>query len=124
MMEFNADGSLKLPGGYAKQMKRINIRKDIISEFAPKKCMLSITGEKNRVSQVLSIFSCDTPIKKIESEKGFDVEIGSDFKRCSDCKSLSYKLSACVNGDCNIDNGTCTAKGFQQRFCDEDYFEY
>lgn len=122
MMEFNADGSLKLPGGYVKQAKRINIRKDIISEFAPKKCIVSITGEKQKIGMVLSMFKCDTPIKKTETSEGFDVEIGSDFKRCSDCKSLSYKLSASVNGNCNIDKGTCTAKGIHPQFCEEDYF--
>ena len=123
-MEFNADGSLKLPGGYEKKVRKINIRKDVISEYAPKKCMLAVTGDKNRISIVLQMFKCDTPLKKTETEteNGFDIEVGSDFRRCSDCKNLSYKLSAIVNGDCNIDKGTCTAKGEHQKFCEEDYF--
>jgi hypothetical protein len=122
VMEFNPDGSIKVPGMFVKQPKSMNIRKDVVSEFAPKKCLLSIKGEKNYVLFVLSRFTCETPIKMIDNSDGIDIEIGSDFKRCSDCKNLTYKLSASVKGDCSIDLGTCTAKGSQQKFSDEDYF--
>ena len=121
-MEFNPDGSIKLPSKFAKQAKKMNIRKDIISEYAPKSCRMSIAGDKQKIIWVLSRFECDTPIKKVETDDGFDVEIGSDFKRCSDCKNLSYRLSASVNGDSSIDIGTCTAKGVHPQFCEEDYF--
>jgi hypothetical protein len=121
-MEFNPDGSLKIPEKFKTPLKRLNIRKDILSEYAPKKCRIHVTGEPNLVEKIICGFQCETPIKLSAYEDRHEIEIGSDFKRCSDCRELVYKLSAIVQGDCHIDNGTCTAKGIQQKFCYEDYF--
>lgn len=122
-MEFNPDGSLKIPECYKKQVRKLNIRKDILSEYAPKRCVLNIGGDCSSVKGIFVSFQCETPMKISEIDKGYMIEIGSDFKRCSDCKNLVYKISAAVQGDCNIDKGTCTAKGTQPKFCYEDYFE-
>jgi hypothetical protein len=122
-MEFNPDGSLKIPKLYEKKARRMNIRKDILSEYPPKSCILSVKGDCSSVRRIFDSLERETPMKLSEADKGFEIVVGSDFKRCSDCRNLVYKLSAAVQGDCNIDNGTCSAKGSQQVFCYEDYFE-
>ncbi len=122
-MEFNPDGSLRIPGQYRKEKKGVNIRKDIVSEYAPKKCVLSVTGKMDRVAPIVTAFSGQTPIKKLRTEDGFEVEIGSDFARCSDCRELVFRISSACGGDCSVDEGTCTYKGRQQQFSYEDYFD-
>lgn len=139
MVQFNPDGSIKLTGGSAKKKlaednrmnigKCIKVRKDLVHEWAPKKCVLSITLS-NRITdnrfieglheQFKKFAETPSKIKKI-NEKEFEVEIGTNFKRCSDCTALIGKYREFLDGNLIEDDGTCPRK--KREFCYEDYFD-
>jgi len=139
MAEFNEDGSIKLPAAIQKmkmeteerlQKRRcIHVKKEMVSFTSPKRCMLhlrlseaitqntfveTIYGEFNKNSSV--------PSKIVRlHEKEFDIEIGTHFKRCSDCTNLIRRFKEFL--DVIEEKGTCTYEGFKMNFCYEDYFD-
>ena len=105
-MEFNSDGSLKLPPKMQKsldnQNERMNssrcikIKKEIINFEAPKKCNLQITlsnaiSDFRFVNNIYNYFlegsTVSTKLIQID-DLNYTIEIGTDFKRCSDCTNL------------------------------------
>jgi hypothetical protein len=142
MVDFNPDGSLKLPLSLAKAKEEaehklkdarcIMIRQEVVNSKAPKKCVLHIQLSEalhdNRfVSTIFEEFNekAAVPAKLIKiNEKEFDIEIGTDFKRCSDCASLIRQYKEFLDGNALIKKGTCTFEGPGSReFSYEDYFE-
>ena len=140
MAGFNPDGSIKLPEQFARNKEKnkeklksqrcIKIERDIISFTAPKKCVLHITLSDavidNRfIETIYGYFkdraSVPNSIKKI-SEKQFDVEIGTDFRRCSDCSSLINEYREFLDSNIIEEKGGCTFEGKKRNFCYEDYF--
>ncbi|MBW3003106.1 hypothetical protein KY337_00960, partial [Candidatus Woesearchaeota archaeon] len=101
--------------------------REVVSTFAPKKCRLTIKGvdehalenvffHANRASQ--------TPMKFIKIDRNeFHIEIGSDFKRCSDCNSFVSRLRTALNTSILDKRTTCTMKEREREFCYEDYFD-
>ncbi len=139
-MEFNPDGSLKLPDNLAKQKQEniqkmqcqrcMKIKKEIVSSYSPKKCALRITLSDaihdNRFIQTLyeefkQRSSVPTKLKQ-NSDKEFDVEIGTDFRRCSDCCFLINKYREFLDGNVIEEKGACSFEG-RKNFSYEDYFE-
>jgi hypothetical protein len=64
--------------------------------------------------------SVPSSLRKID-DKNFEVEIGSDFRRCSDCTSLIAKYREFLSGNVIDEKGTCTYEG-RKSFSYEDYF--
>ena len=140
MVEFNEDGSLKLPGCLAEQKQEkaermrkgncILIRKEMISFKAPKKCVLSIKlseGVKdNRFIQTTYGYFCEnsqTPTKIIKlNEKEFQIEVGTDFRRCSECTNLINRFREFLDGNIIEEKGNCFYER-KQNFAYEDYFD-
>lgn len=141
MVEFNPDGSIKLPAQFAKnkeenkeRLKRqrcIKIKRNIVSFSAPKKCSLGITLSEaihdNRFVENIYISfkekaAVPSKIKKI-SEKQFEVEIGADFRRCSDCSSLINQYREFLDGNIIEEKGSCAFEGRKKNFCYENYFD-
>ena len=60
-----------------------------------------------------------TKLKEI-SEKEFEVEIGTAFRRCSDCTNLISRLRNFLDGNVIENKGSCTLK--EREFVYEDYF--
>jgi len=139
MISFNPDGSIKLTEHSAKKKKAedhrmqvgrcMKLRKDLVHERAPKKCVLSITLSSRFTdtrfmegihSQFKQYVETPTSITKI-NDKEFTIEIGSNFRRCSDCTALVGKYREFLDGNLIEDHGTCTLK--KRDFCYEDYFE-
>ena len=141
MIEFNEDGSIKLPGAMArkdaenesklKTQKCIRIEREIVSFTAPKKCCLRITlseaiKDHRFIATIYNYFrekaSVPNTLKKID-DKHFEVEIGTDFRRCTDCQSLINRYREHLYGNIIEKKGSCTFEGFKKSFCYEDYFE-
>ena len=136
MVEFNPDGSIKLPVSLAaniarkelklKKEKCILIKKEFL-DFKPKKCVLHIKvsevfEDSNFVSEIFHSLQLDTPVKLVKiSEREFDIEVGSDFKRCSDCNHISRRFREYLEGNMIEEKGSCTQK--EKNFYYEDYFE-
>jgi hypothetical protein len=126
MMEFNPDGSLKIGGELARQKeekenilkkeKSILIKKELVSSFSPKKCVLHITlsnrFENNGfVERVHSGFVNDsevvTKLTKI-NEKEFEIEVGTCLRRCTDCNRLVGRFRGAMTGKIIEEKGSCT----------------
>jgi hypothetical protein len=141
MAEFNPDGSLKLPERFARIKEEnkeklncqrcIKISRMIISPTSPKKCAIHITLSEvltdNRfIENIYNEFSENASVpsrlKKID-EKHFEIEIGTDFRRCTDCTSLINRYREFLDGNIIEDRGGCTFEGFKRNFSYEDYFE-
>lgn len=141
MAEFNPDGSIKLPERLEKKKQEdsvklktrrcIKVKKEVVSFTAPKKCVLHITlsdfiNDNRFVENIYGFFkqnaAVPTKITKID-EKNFDVEVGTDFRRCSDCNSLIGRYREFLDGNLIEEKGSCTFEGRKQNFCYEDYFE-
>ncbi len=141
MVEFNPDGSLKLPGKMAVQedenkkrmqfQKCITIKREVVNFTAPKKCVLRIilsdAFPNNRfVDTIYGYFkqraSVPNKINKI-SDKEFEVEIGTDFRRCTDCNSLINEYREFLYGNIIEKKGSCTFEGHMRNFSYEDYFD-
>ncbi len=139
MIEFNSDGSIKLLGAAEKKkteetnrfntQKCIKLRREIVSEYAPKKCVLKIELSRlfDNTKFIANSFNyakqnSQTPMKFIKiNSKEFHVEIGTDFKRCSDCNRYVNNFREFFERNFIEDKGTCTFKGRDFNF--EDYFE-
>ena len=139
MVEFNPDGSLKLPSNLAKNIAEkeeklkngrcILIRKEIIDNKPPKKCALHIKlsnpiNDNRFIEEAYKQLNsrAETPLKLIKlSEKEFKVEIGTSFRRCSECLSLAAALKRFV--DVIEDSKACDfGERMEARFTEEDYF--
>jgi hypothetical protein len=140
MLQFNPDGSLKLSQGTVQKkqetedrMKRgrcILVHKEMVSFSAPKKCILRIKLSDNIndnlfMDRIHHFFKSqvDTPSKIIKlNEKEFDIEIGTDFRRCTDCMNLINRYREFLDGNLIEEKGNCTFEG-RKNFAYEDYFE-
>ncbi|MBW3002897.1 hypothetical protein KY338_07090 [Candidatus Woesearchaeota archaeon] len=136
MVEFNPDGSIKIPGSIAaniarkelklKREKCILIKKEFL-DFKPKKCVLHIKvseafEDSNFVSAIFHSLQLDTPVKLVKiNEQEYDIEICSDFKRCSDCNAISRRFREYLEGNMIEEKGSCPQK--EKDFYYEDYFE-
>jgi len=141
MFEFNPDGSIKMPDNMAKEkadqknkmksQRCIRIRKDIVSTYSPKSCKMVITLSEafkdNRfVETTYKYFKdgAEVPSKiTMINPREFHVEIGTCFRRCSDCSALVTRFKEFLDGNVIEDKGTCTYKGRPNNFCFEDYFD-
>ena len=141
MVEFNEDGSLKLPERFAKKkaenedrMKKgrcIKVVREVVDHKAPKKCRLSIVLSKaivdNKfIENIYNFFreKSSTPMKITKiNEREFSVEIGTDFRRCSDCSALIKRYKEFLDGNLIDEKGSCTYEIRTQNFCYEDYFD-
>lgn len=136
MVEFNPDGSIKLPEQFArnneklKSQRCIKIKREIVNFSAPKRCILHITlsdviTDDRFIETIYNEFkqraSVPSSLKKI-NEKQFDVIIETDFRRCSDCNSLINEYREFL-GMIIDEKGSCTFEGRMKNFCYEDYFE-
>jgi len=140
MVEFNPNGSIKLPGQLARkheenkeklrQQRCIRIKREMINFTAPKKCILHITtsdafSDNRFIENIYNYFkekaTVPNKIKKI-NEKEFEVEIGTEFKRCSECNSLINRYREFLDGNIIEEKGNCTFEGRKRNFCYEDYF--
>jgi hypothetical protein len=139
MVEFNPDGSLKLPAFLAKAKEEnkekmrsqrcIKIKRELANSTAPKRCLLHLTlseafSDNRFVETIYHYFreraSVPSKLNKID-EKQFEIEIGTDFKRCTDCLSLINEYREFLNGNLIENKGGCTFEGFK-KFSEEDYF--
>ena len=136
MFEFNPDGSIKLPGKMLEQEAQnqhrlktsrcIEIKKDVVSHTAPKRCELNITFSEqmtdfNFVKVIVDQFKerVQTPIELLDSNT---ISIGTDFRRCSNCTALIGRLREHMNGNLILKNGNCTAQTHKSMSY-EDYFD-
>jgi hypothetical protein len=139
MIEFNPDGSIKLPGQFAKQadenkeklksQRCIRIKRNIVSSKSPKKCLLQATlsdvfSDNKFMETIFRDFNenSTTPCKLVKiDENNFEIEIGTEFRRCTECCSLVNRYREFLDGNVIEDKGSCT---FEQNrnFCYEDYF--
>ena len=141
MIEFNPDGSIKMPSKLAhlKQkeenlMSNVNcmkVRKEVVSVRAPKSCSLhfNISEKTNDIRFVDTIYAewrrtSDTPSKLIkESPKEFRVDIGTNFRRCSDCTTLIKRYHNFIRNLIEKEGNCSYKQNMQSRFCYEDYFD-
>ncbi len=141
MVEFNLDGSLKISGDLAKNKQDLDnrmknqrcilLKKILVNDRAPKKCTLLITlsdkFNENDSAFVEKIYQCfrgqaEVPSKfsKI-NEKEFEIEIGTCFRRCTDCCALIARYRDHLDGNVIERKEGCT---FERReFLYEDHFE-
>ncbi|MEA2037119.1 MAG: hypothetical protein U9O94_06395 [Nanoarchaeota archaeon] len=141
MVEFNPDGSIKLPGAVVrkkeenkeklKRQRCILIRREIVNFTAPKKCVLHIIlsdviSDNRFVETTYNYFkekaSVPNKFTKV-NEKQFEIEIGTNFKRCTDCNSLINSYREFLEGNLIEEKGSCTFEGRKRDFCYEDYFD-
>ncbi|MFH1408414.1 MAG: hypothetical protein ABIH34_00760 [Nanoarchaeota archaeon] len=140
MVEFNPDGSLKLPERFEKREKEnvhrmnhghcIKIKREVLSFDAPKKCMLYLTLSRKMtddrfVNTIFNYFKEDarTPTKiDKKEEKEIEITIGTDFRRCTDCQTLRNRFREFMNDNVIEERGNCTFEG-RKTFVYEDYFE-
>lgn len=139
-MEFNPDGSIKLPDRLLKQKKDdefrmknglcATIKKEVISTKSPKKCTLSISlSEKftddNFVMGIYKQFmdSSEVPSKLSKINNGeFEVSIGTCFSRCRDCNNLVNRFREFLEGNLIEVKGSCSFES-NRSFCYEDHFD-
>lgn len=139
MVEFNPDGSIKLPGAMGRQkeerenlMRRgrcISITKEVVSDRSPKQCALHIKlsdGFMNNgfIERIYGFFKnqseVPSDIEKV-NHKEYKIKIGTSFRRCTECNSLICRLRESFNGRIIEDKGSCSFK--ERNFCYEDYFD-
>ncbi|MGV8171521.1 MAG: hypothetical protein ACP5OA_02390 [Candidatus Woesearchaeota archaeon] len=141
MMQFNPDGSLKLPNktvqnkldneNRMKNVRCIEIKKEMVNFSAPKRCLLHLrlsdAMTDNRFVETTYNYFKDkatVPTKIIKlNDKEFDIEIGTDFKRCSDCTNLIHRYKDFLDGNVIELKGNCTYEPFRRGFTEEDYFD-
>ena len=141
MVEFNEDGSLKLPGYIQKQNNEnqnkmqkqhcIKIKKNITSFTAPKECLLNIEISEalTDIRFLINIFNevdkkAETPLKFEQTDiKEFQIKVGTSFRRCSECTSIINRYREHLSGNVILDKGSCTYEDRRQNFSYEDYFE-
>ena len=141
MVEFNPDGSLKIPSIIAKKdeenkqkmrsQRCIKINREVVNFSAPKKCVLRITlsnaiSDNRFIDTIYGYFkkraAVPSKLTKI-SEREFEIEIGTDFRRCTDCNSLINEYREVLYGNIIEVKGSCTFEGQIKNFAYEDYFD-
>lgn len=144
MVEFNEDGSLKLPASMEKKKQEnehrmkigrcILIRKEMVSFAAPKRCLLHLRlsdaiVDNRFVETIHRHFNENSavPSRLIKmDEKEFNIEIGTDFRRCSDCAKLIRQFRDFLGDNVIEEAGNCSYenpfRGQNQNFCYEDHF--
>ncbi|MBN2141793.1 hypothetical protein JW711_00540 [Candidatus Woesearchaeota archaeon] len=141
MVEFNPDGSLKLPGHVQRRkdenldrMRRglcMRIRREVVNFSAPKKCILKLTlseaiADQRFVETIYNYFSgsAKTPTKlRRTGPKEYEVEIETDFRRCSDCQSLINRYKEHLDRNVIEEKGSCTFTRHIRNWSEEDYFD-
>ena len=113
-----------------KKSKCLLIRKEMVSFTAPKRCILHLRfsdafTDTGFVETIHRYFNENVPTKIIKiNEKEFDIEIGTHFKRCSDCTNLIRKFKDFLYDNVIEEKGNCGYEDFKKmNFCYEDYFE-
>lgn len=140
-MEFNPDGSIKLPSRFAAQeqdnknkmqnQKCITVRRDIVSFTAPKQCILHITlsnaiTDRRFIDTIFKQWQTTASVPNKITQVGdreFDVTIETDFRRCTDCNRLINEYREFLHNNLIDKKGSCTFEGFKKNFCYEDYFD-
>jgi hypothetical protein len=140
MIEFNPDGSLKITGRIAQEkeeqsekMRRqqcIKIKRELVSFKPPKKCLLKITlsdaiNDKRFIETIFNSYKdyAKTPMKIARiSDKEFEIEVGTDFRRCTECNALINRYREFLYGNIIESKGNCTFEG-RKNFSYEDYFD-
>ena len=141
MIEFNPDGSIRLPEKILNQRREhrqkmqkqraILVHKDIVSDRPPKRCILHISLSEaiddNRFMETIYRYfqnESEVPSKfsKI-NEKEFEIEIGTCLRRCTDCSSLMQKYKEFLSGNVIVEKGNCTFGDSRANFSYEDYFD-
>ena len=128
-MEFNPDGSLKLTGSAQAKIqsekrkmnteKAVLVKRCVISHTAPKKCsvQLTLSDSIENTSFVEQFFlnykkEVSTPTTlRVTSNKEFEFEVGSNFKRCHDCNKFIGHFRELYPGNVIDKRGNCTFKG-------------
>ena len=141
MFQFNPDGSLKISQtairakeDNTQRMKTsrcLHIIKELAQSTPPKKCILYITLSDaivdNRFVETTHQYfkqESSTPTKLIKiNEKEFQIEIGTDFRRCTDCCNLVNRYRDFLDGNIIEKKQGCTFEGFKKNFSYEDHFE-
>lgn len=140
MVEWNDDGSIKLPAFMVRKKKEKEVRlkkgrcvlvKKELTSTKPKKCTLHLTLseailDNSFLHKVYSVFNenSEVPSKIIKlNEKEFDIEIGTHFRRCSDCCKMINRLRDALYDNVIEEDGSCTYEKRTQNFCYEDYFD-
>jgi|FLOH01.1.fsa_nt_gi hypothetical protein len=142
MLEFNPDGSLKL--GKQVEAKReenkikmisqkcVTITREVVNFTAPKKCVLRLqlsdafNNDHKFVNTIYGYFKdrAQVPSKLTKiNDKEFEIEIGTDFRRCTDCQSLRGEFREFLYGNMIDNKGNCTFEGMIKNFEYEDYFD-
>ena len=82
-------------------------------------------AQKEEIEVLMQVFNqfkerAEVPSKLSKTEDSFEIEIGTCFRRCTDCCSLIRQYREFMDG--NIIEDSCN---FEQNrnFCYEDYFD-
>ncbi len=139
MIQFNPDGSLKLPDHFVKQKAQesakfnntacMKIDKFVVESKSPKKCRLTLelSERQQRNDFVQNIFSffvekAETPMKLNKvSEKQFEIHVGTSFRRCSECTALISRYREQMDGNVILKTNNCPYE--PREFAYEDHFE-
>lgn len=141
MIEFNPDGSIKIPGKMAAQKAKqeskmqstqcMRIRKEVVSIRPPKSCSIHITlsdkiTDDRFIDNIYYYFNrnSEVPTRLIKiGPKEFKVEIGTSFRRCQDCTTLISRFREFMHSNVIENDGNCSYRQRRsQNFCYEDYF--
>lgn len=140
MIQFNPDGSLKIPDNVAqkknedsnkmKNTRCIHVRRELVSFRSPKKCVLKLRlsdriTDNRFVENTYKYFieNIETPMKINKlNDKEFEIEVGTNFRRCSDCNKLVNQYRDFMDGCVIEDKGSCTYES-RDNFSYEDYFD-
>jgi hypothetical protein len=141
MVEFNPDGSLKLPGSVIKSkadnslrmrnQRCITLSKEVVNFSAPKKCTLRILlsdaiSDSRFIDNIYADFKgsaeVETRIRRID-DKNFEIDIETSFRRCTECTRLINEYKELLCGNVIEKKGSCTFDGRKTNFYDEDYFD-
>ncbi len=139
-ISFNPDGSIRMP--MALQQARdqhenkmrtgrcVMVRKEVMRTSAPKLCYLHLTMSEpmrgdlliERLHAAFRAGTSETPTKlrKI-NDREYVLEVGTAFRRCSDCGSFIGKLREALDGNVVLDRGNCTYE--PRSFSFDDHFE-
>jgi hypothetical protein len=107
----------------------ISVRKEVISDRSPKKCAIYLTLSKKVndarfIETLYGEFSkkteSTTSLRKI-SEEEYIVEIGTCYRRCTDCCSFVAELKEFIN--MVEERGSCTFERKTPNFRYEDHFD-
>ncbi|HYD03990.1 MAG TPA: hypothetical protein VEC16_06875 [Alphaproteobacteria bacterium] len=140
-MQFNPDGSLKLSNATVAKKAQdqimmqkgrcMQVTKEVVEITAPKKCVLRIKlsdaiTDTRFIETIHKQFreNASTPTKVTKlNDKEFEIEIGSDFRRCTDCCKLVGKYREFLDGNIIQKKVGCTFEENRRSFSYEDYFD-